>query len=118
MRFSWYFSIQAQWLGFGVGAVIILIGTLAPAADLVPVPGGDKLHHIVGFLGWSSLCALGPTRRFVLMTLAIFIIGGLIELVQPYVNRHADWYDLWADGVGICLAYFVHALARVIKRLV
>ncbi|MDT8326932.1 MAG: VanZ family protein, partial [Roseovarius sp.] len=36
--------------------------------------------------------------------------GGVIELVQPYVGRSAEWGDLLADGLGA----FVGALAAAI----
>ncbi|MBM6551897.1 hypothetical protein [Marinomonas ostreistagni] len=115
MKIAWLFTPKAQLLGFCLGAVIVLAGTLAPAAELVPVPGNDKTHHILGFLGWAGLCALGPTRRFVAFAIVIALMGGLIELIQPYVNRHADWYDFWADTLGVALAFIVHGVACWIK---
>lgn len=116
MMLNWLFSTRAQWLGFCLGAGVVIAATLAPAAQLTSVPGTDKIHHILGFFGWASLCALGPSRRFIIMSLIIIMMGGLIELLQPYVNRYADWYDFWADVAGVALAYVVHAVALLFKQ--
>ena len=39
--------------------------------------------------------------------------GGLIELVQPYVNRYGEWGDFVANAMG-CLIGF--ALARLAQK--
>lgn len=93
----------AQAAGFVLGALIICLATLTPADILPAVPGTDKTHHVIGFAGWSLLCAFGPLKRFLLLSLFIILLGGTIELIQPFVNRYAEWLDFFADALGVIL---------------
>lgn len=96
-------SPAAQAAGFVLGALIICLATLTPVDQLPPVPGTDKLHHIIGFGGWALLCALGSIKRFILFSVFIILSGGTIELIQPYVNRYAEWMDFYANTLGVIL---------------
>lgn len=112
----WLFSPTTQWLGFALGALAVSLATLMPASSLGTPPGSDKLHHVLGFAFWALLCAFGPTRRYLLLALLITLCGGLIELIQPYVHRRAEWGDFWADCMGVGLASALHLLIRFVKR--
>ncbi len=107
-----YALIQAPWLqlvGFLVGFIAISIATLTPMEQLPAVPGSDKLHHVIGFGGWALMCAFGPYKRFLYLSLFIFLWGGVIELIQPSVNRYGEWLDFYADALGICLVVIIRA---------
>lgn len=110
------FSARTQWIGFILGAVIVLIATLLPMQQIVSAPGSDKIHHILGFAFWASLCAFGPSKRFLGFALIIIACGGLIELIQPFVNRRAEWNDFWADVAGVASASVFHFLVIYLKR--
>lgn len=112
----WLFSPKAQLLGFILGAVAVSLATLMPASSLGTPPGSDKVHHIVGFAFWALLCAFGPTRRYLVLAFLIALCGGLIELIQPYVHRHGEWLDFWADCSGVALATGVHLIIRHFKQ--
>lgn len=112
----WCCSPKTQSLGFLLGAVAVSLATLMPAATLGTPPGSDKLHHVLGFAFWAILCAFGPTRRFLGLAFVIILCGGLIELIQPYVHRRAEWHDFWADCAGVGLAVLVHFAIRLIKK--
>ncbi|RBP85828.1 hypothetical protein EBI01_16585 [Marinomonas rhizomae] len=103
-------SPAAQAAGFILGALIICLATLTPADILPTVPGTDKTHHVIGFAGWALLCAFGPIKRFLLLSLFIILLGGAIELIQPYVNRYAEWLDFYADALGVILIIIVRLL--------
>ncbi len=96
-------SPAAQAASFIIGGLIISLATLLPAESLPPAPGGDKLHHVIGFGGWALMCAFGPFKRFVYMALFVIFWGGVIELIQPYVNRYGEWLDFYADAFGALL---------------
>lgn len=112
----WLYSPKAQLLGFLLGAVAVSLATLMPAATLGTPPGSDKLHHVMGFAFWTTLCAFGPTRRFLLLAVVIALCGGLIELIQPYVHRHGEWGDFWADCIGVGLASVLHLILCYVKK--
>lgn len=103
---------RTQWLGFWLGWLAISWATLTPLEQLPAVPGTDKLHHIIGFGGWACLCLFGPTRRFTLMCAAIVIWGGVIELIQPQVNRYGEWLDFIANSAGVLLAFVSHFILK------
>ncbi|MBR7889054.1 hypothetical protein J9B83_08835 [Marinomonas sp. A79] len=108
---AWLLSSTAQTVGFIMGAVIIGWSTLTPAEFLPAAPGGDKLHHVVGFGGWALMCAFGPLKRFLMFALVIVILGGAVEVIQPYVNRYGEWLDFYADAAGVLLAVAARLLA-------
>lgn len=97
-------SPTTQVVGFILGFLIISWATLTPIAELPPIPpGGDKLHHVIGFGGWALMCAFGSFRRFAYMAIFIIFWGGAIELIQPSVNRYGEWLDFYADAFGALL---------------
>jgi len=93
-------------LGLVLGAVFaVVIGFLTLTPVPVPVPSGglglDKVYHLVAFAGLVfPVIATGP-QRWVWAAPAAMIYGGAIELIQPYVNREAEWLDFVANNAGV-----------------
>ena len=78
-----------------------------PLKELPPVPGTDKIQHLFAFgVFVLPVSLLMPSR-----TLPIFIIavlyGGLIEIIQPYVNRYGELGDFWADAGGAVIGVVI-----------
>lgn len=118
LRFYQFISSPAtQTAGFILGGLIISLATLLPAEALPPAPGGDKLHHIIGFGGWALMCAFGPVKRFSYMALCIIIWGGAIELIQPSVNRYGEWLDFYADALGVVIVFVIRFILTRIASL-
>lgn len=80
--------------------------------------GFDKLVHCglfftstvlycYGYLHYNKKAGLSVLTA-VLVTLGMVAFGGAIELLQKYIFtwRSADWNDLFADTVGICMGMF------------
>jgi len=103
------FSSRVQIFAFIVGSIAISLATLTPAEHLPNTPGSDKLHHIIGFGGLALMCAFGPFKRFLYISLLIIFLGGAIEVIQPLVNRNGEWADFYADVVGV----FVVLIPRI-----
>lgn len=80
-------------------AVVIAVLTLGPAPQS-GVPGSDKLHHLLAFAVLAFPLPAARPRLAPWVLLAIIGYGGLIELIQPYVGRQAEWADLAADAAG------------------
>lgn len=98
-------SVGATWLVWGMTALlaaIVLWLTLTPAAG----PGHlahprDKLAHAAGFaLLILPTAALRPSALRLVLPLAL-ALGGLIEVIQPFVGRGRELYDFIADAVGL-----------------
>lgn len=83
-------------------AVVISVLTLFPISLPEPVSSGpDKIHHFIAFGGLMlPASVLYPRLLFWLIPCAL-IFGGLIEVIQPFVNRSGEWADFVADGVGV-----------------
>lgn len=84
-----------------LGIVITLL-TLAPISG-ESVPGSDKLHHVLGFAALAFPLPFARSRLAIPVALGVMAYGGMIELVQPYFGRHAEWADFLADAVGATL---------------
>ncbi|WP_353668003.1 hypothetical protein [Marinomonas sp. THO17] len=110
MLTSFIQSQKLQWLGFVVGLLVISVATLTPMEHLPDAPGSDKLHHVIGFGGWALMCAFGPLKRFLWMAVFIFLWGGVIELIQPSVNRYGEWLDFYADGLGVFIVVLLRGM--------
>ena len=86
---------------------ILAIGylSLTPLPNLPDVPGNDKLHHLVAYAVLTFLATLSRRKIKEVLTIFIAVIayGGLIETIQPYVNRYGEFDDVLAGAVGAFL---------------
>ena len=101
--------------------VTLIIGVSIAALTLLPidlppnsVPGSDKVHHLIAFAAFTFPCALIYRRavRWILPFALIF--GVLIELIQPYVGRHGEITDFYADALGALLGLVMGLIANVL----
>ena len=94
-------------------AAVIALSTLTPLPTKIDVPGSDKWHHSVAFA--VLVFPLVYCNKIYVTSIALVALsyGGLIEIVQPYVNRYGEFNDFVADGIGVCIGI---ALARLLDR--
>jgi len=83
-------------------AVIIAVLTLAPMPSGSPA-GSDKLYHVLAFACLAFPLPLVRPRWTVWVILGVIAYGGVIEVIQPFFGRQAEWADLLADGIGALL---------------
>lgn len=100
---------------FGIAATVLLgiviaVLTLAPVSSQ-DVPGSDKLHHVLGFAALAFPLPFARPRLAIPVALGVIAYGGMIELIQPYFGRQAEWADFLADGLGAVLGAGLGALA-------
>jgi VanZ family protein len=83
--------------------MLLLIGilSLSPLEQLPPAPGSDKIHHLIAYASLSLPVALRKPKFFWLIIVGYLLFSGLIELIQPYVNRYGEWLDMLANSLGI-----------------
>lgn len=89
-------------------AATILLGVVIAALTLAPIssdgiPGSDKLHHILGFAALAFPLPFARPKLTIPVVLGVTGYGGMIELIQPYFGRHAEWGDFLADILGAVL---------------
>lgn len=106
--------IQRYWQAVTVLTLVtITMLSLWPVATLPEVPGSDKTHHLIAYAALMFPVALRQPRYWLLI--GIFFIGwsGMIELIQPYVNRYGEWLDMAANTGGIIVGLFAGMLLKM-----
>jgi hypothetical protein len=88
---------------------LIAVLTLAPVSA-ASVPGSDKLHHVLGFAALSFPLPFARPKLALPIVLGVATYGGMIELIQPYVGRQAEWGDFLADVAGAIMGASLGAL--------
>jgi VanZ family protein len=108
----------ARWLFLPALAVVIW-GELKPSAQ--GPEGWDKVLHFTAYFGLAGIAtvALGHRRPAIWAAFALAAFGGILEIVQGFVGRDAEWGDEAANivGVGAGLAGGLFVLS-VLRRLV
>lgn len=106
--------ISQHWLLLsGVCLALITLASLYPAEHLPKVPGSDKTHHFISYALLMFPAGLAKPKHWLLI--ALFFIGwsGMIEIIQPYMNRYGEWLDLAANAGGVCIGFI---MARMVDR--
>lgn len=82
---------------------------LAGIAKVAGIPHLDKIVHaflfgVLAWLAWRSFRRLGARWPVMLALLGAVLLGGMLELIQPMVDRSGEIEDALADGGGALLA--------------
>lgn len=94
--------------------VLICVGTLWPHPLLSShALGNDKIQHFLGFGSIVVPAALFRPRWLLLLVPFTIALGGLVELVQPFVGRDLDIHDFYADSLGVAMAVILASLLRL-----
>lgn len=75
--------------------------SLYPYDGMPSVSGPDKLHHLVAYTMLMIPVAVRKPKYWQMMGLGFVVFSGMIELIQPYVNRFGEWLDLLANSLGV-----------------
>ena len=99
----------------------VFVGSLLPVSQVEPIfVLKDWLIHFAAYAFCGLLAAYGfkspanKSRAFV----GLFTTGAIIEVVQPYVGRHFDWFDLSANSMGILAAILGRVVLKQIVALI
>ncbi|MDN3685561.1 hypothetical protein QW180_26385 [Vibrio sinaloensis] len=72
----------------------------------LPFQGQIKLTIFIAYGALAFPVALARPEKWLLFILGFLVYSGVIELVQPYVNRYGEWLDLGANGLGLFVGIF------------
>lgn len=102
------FLIQKYWLHITI-LLLVSIATLSlwPATYLPKVPGTDKTHHFIAYAALMLPTTLRQPKYWLIIALAFLAFSGLIELIQPYVNRYGEWLDMAANAFGLFCGFIL-----------
>jgi VanZ family protein len=94
----------------------LLLALIVAALTLIPVTLGaagiahlDKLAHVLAFAAICAPLAWRYPRHWRTVALVGLAYGGVIEIIQPFTGRSAEWGDLAADGIGAFSGAFLAA---------
>ena len=103
--------IKSYWViftMFTLAAITIL--SLWPLETLPSVPGNDKSHHFIAYAALMFPTALRKPQHWQAISLLFIAYSGMIELLQPYVNRYGEWLDMAANATGVICGLFIAEL--------
>jgi hypothetical protein len=107
--------IQRYWLPVTAALTLgVASASLWPVHALPPVPGSDKTHHFIAYALLILPVAIARPKRWVIASLFFLTFSGIIELIQPSVNRYGEWLDLLANGGGIVCGLIIANLVRIL----
>jgi len=92
--------------------IFVSIISLVPLPELPELPGNDKTGHLVAYAVLALPVSIALPKKWYWILLFFLFWSGVIELIQPYVNRHGEWLDFAANGVGISLGLMVGRIAN------
>lgn len=93
----------ARWL-FLPALAIVVWGELKPGTH-GPEAVWDKLLHFAAYFGLAGIAAValgGRLRPALWAAFALAVFGGILEIVQSFVGRDAEWGDEFANVIGVC----------------
>lgn len=100
-----------SWLGL---VAAISVGSLIPIETIPSVPSllSDKIQHAGAYflLGLLAVFGSGTLTVKVSMFCLSFLVGILIEFLQPLTGRHFEVNDMVANSAGLLLSLLVSAL--------
>lgn len=109
-------KVNTHWIILTAAMLIgITVLSLSLAKELPSVPGTDKLHHFISYAILVFPTALRRPQHWVKLAIFFILYSGLIEIIQPYVNRYGEWLDMLANGtgvvIGIAIAWLLNQIA-------
>ena len=81
--------------------IIITFLSLYPLKEQPSIPGSDKIHHLIAYSALSIGVGLRKPSNYLLIIVFFSFYSGLIEIVQPYVNRFGEIEDFLFNNLGI-----------------
>ena len=111
LEYSYYFSLIILFVLYLFPGSLIgyfLYGNLSQQPDFISNPIGTSINHLIFFV---YLSILGLTVRlrdknFLNSFSFLFILSVMLELSHCLIpNRAFEYYDLFANSIGVVIAY-------------
>ena len=121
LEYSYYFSLVILFIFYLFPGSLIgyfLYGNLAQQPDLIPNPIGTSINHLISFilLGFLAFIVRIKEKKFVNSFQFLLIISISFEILHHFIpNRAFEYYDLFANCLGVILTYLIIQLILKIK---
>ena len=113
LKYSYYFSLLILFvLYLFPGSLIgyLLYGNLGQQPNLISNPIGTSINHLIFFFCLTSLGLVVRSKyqNFLNSFIFLFSLSILLELAHWLIpNRAFEYYDLFANSMGIVTAYLL-----------
>jgi VanZ family protein len=104
--------LRWAWALTALIALALCITTLSPGMPAVGPPNSDKWQHFAGFALLALPLGYARPRWGWQIIFGVLAFGAMIEVIQPFVGRGAEWADLAADVAGAAVAVLAMRLLR------
>ena len=121
LEYSYFFSLVILFIIYLFPGSLIghfLYGNLAKQPDLIPNPIGTSINHLISFIFLSSLAFIVRVReiKFINSFKFLFFTSILLEIFHYFIpNRAFEYYDLFANFIGIIFAFILIQLILKLK---
>jgi VanZ family protein len=112
MKYFLFFMQRYWFVNWSIVFVSIGLLSLWPLEKLPSAPGSDKLHHLIAYAALVFPIVLRKPRLWLFLVFFCIAYGGVIELVQPFVNRYGEWLDMVANSTGVICGVLFAEMAR------
>ena len=95
-----------------------LYGNLGNQPDLISNPIGTSINHLVFFFYLSILGFIfrNNQKKFINSFSFLFLISIILELLHYFIPTRAfELRDLYANSLGVLIAYFMFKFFEIIK---
>ncbi len=107
--------IAKHWSKISVFSLIVITTlSLIPLPESAEFPVSDKFQHFFAYGVLIFPVALRQPKYWLLVACFFIAWSGMIELVQPYLNRHGEWLDLLANFGGILLGAILGIVTQAV----
>ena len=96
-----------------------LYGNLGNQPDLISNPIGTSINHLVFFFYLSILGFIfrNNQKKFINSFSFLFLISIILELLHYFIPTRAfELRDLYANSLGVLIAYFIFKFFEIIKN--
>lgn len=113
--------INRYWIQLSLVMLLAITAlSLHPLDNLPEAPGSDKTHHLIAYAALAYPASLRKPKRWQAIITIFALYSGLIELIQPHVNRYGEWMDFLANIsgliIGIAFAFLINNLMKHPKQ--
>ena len=96
-----------------------LYGNFEKQPNFISNPIGTSINHLVFFfyLGILGFIFRSDQRKFINSFSFLFLISIILELLHHFIpNRAFELKDLYANSLGVLMAYFIFKFFKKIKN--
>ena len=125
LEYSYYFSLVFLLILYLFPGSLIgyfLYANLAQQPDLISNPIGTSINHLISFIFLSSLAFIVRVKKkkFINSFKFLFYTAILLEIFHYFIpNRSFEYYDLFANLLGVIFAYlFIQLILKIKNKII